>query len=71
MVWDRETNDMEFFDERPRTPGVGGVDDDWPDEYQVRVGTLGGGDTLVVEDRNALGEVWLWNIEGRYFERAV
>jgi hypothetical protein len=51
--------DGEFFSERPQTPGVGGQLENWPEEYEVRVGNLDGGDSIVVEVRNELGEVWV------------
>jgi len=75
MLKDDEGDDVEFFSERPKTPGVTGQFgdyDNWPDQYTVRVGNLDGGDSLVIENRNALGEVWvrsedddhLWHMAG-------
>jgi hypothetical protein len=60
-VTDDDGDDAEFFSERPTTPGITrrADFDNWPDRYTVRVGNLDGGDSLVVENRNALGEVWV------------
>jgi hypothetical protein len=55
-----QTEDAEFFSQRPQTPGVGGQLENWPEEYEVRVGNLDGGDSLVIEYKHE-GEVWVRN----------
>lgn len=59
VVHDQNSGDMEMFDERPHTVGVGGDPENWPSQYEVRVGHLGGGDSLRVEERTMVGEVWV------------
>ncbi len=47
---------VEFFSERPRTPGVDPEADagNWPDEYEVYVGNIDGGDSLLIEKEDGL-----------------
>jgi hypothetical protein len=75
-IWyltDDDGTDAEFFSERPTTPGITGRADydNWPDRYTVRVGNLDGGDSLVVENRNALGEVWMRKAGSNAWERMM
>lgn len=71
IVRDPETDDMEIFSERPKSPGVGGHHDNWPDEYRVYVACVDGGDSLKIEEKNSLGEVWVINEDDHRYWRQV
>lgn len=40
---------LETFSSRPQTPGVGGDPGNWPDMYEVYVGNIDGGDSVLIE----------------------